>query len=57
MVVFREKGNVVASINLLLRSTDYYTVRHRTVMTLQQIKETEMEIMSSRVVIITKING
>ena len=57
MVVFREKGNVVASRNLLLRSTDYYTVRHRTVMTLQQIKETEMEIMTCRVVIITKING
>ena len=38
MVVLREKGNVGASRNLLLRKAAYDIVRHRTVPPLQQIK-------------------
>ena len=38
MVVLREKGNVRASRNLLLRESVYDIVRHMTVPPLQQIK-------------------
>ena len=57
MVVLREKGNVGASRNLLLRAAAYEIVSHSTVLTLQQIKETEMEIKTRRMVRMPKKNG
>ena len=57
MVVLREKGNVGASRNLLLRAAAYEIVSHSTVLTLQQIKETEMEIKTRRMVRISKKDG
>ena len=50
MVVLREKVRFGASSNLLLRAAAYETIRHRTVMPLQQIKENEMEISTQRMV-------
>ena len=44
MVVLQEKGNIGAPSNLLLRAEAYEIVRHRTVLPLQQIRETETEI-------------
>ena len=57
MVVLREKGNVGASRNLLLRAAAYDIFGHRTVMPLQQIKETEMEIRTRRMVRMPKKYG
>ena len=42
MVVVIEKEHVKASRNLLLRAEYYDIVRHRTVLKLQQIKETKI---------------
>ena len=42
MVVLQEKVNDGASRNLLLRAVAYYIVRHRTVLSLRQIKENEI---------------
>ena len=41
-VVLRDKGNVGASRDLLMRAEYYDIFRHRTVMSLQHTKETEM---------------
>ena len=43
MVVFIDKGKLRASMNLLMRKAAYDTVRNRTVLPLQHIKETDME--------------
>ena len=42
MVILQEKVNAEASRNLLLRAVAYYIVRHRTVLSLRQIKENEI---------------
>ena len=57
MVVLREKGGVGASRNLLLGAADYDTARHRTVLPLQQIKETDMEISTQRMVRMPNTDG
>ena len=57
MVVLREKVNVEVSRNLPLRAEAYYTFRHRTVLTLQKIKETEEEFGTRIIVRIPKKNG
>ena len=44
MVFLRDNLNVGESSNLLLRVAAYETGKHRTVLSLQNIKETEMEI-------------
>ena len=57
MVVLREKVRFGASSNLLLRAAAYETIRHRTVMPLQQIKENEMEISTQRMVRMPNTDG
>ena len=57
MVVLREKGKVVASMNLLLRAAAYDTKRHRNVLTLQQTKEIDIKMRTQRMVRITKKDG
>ena len=57
IVVLRWKGKFGASRKLLLREAAYDTVRHRTVLALQQIKETEMEISTQEMVIIPRKDG
>ena len=44
-------------MNLLIMEAAYDTVRHRTMLPLQKIKETEVEIRTHRMVIITKKDG
>ena len=57
IVVLIEKVKVGSSRNLLMRKEAYDTVRHRTVLPLQQIKETEMEIRTRRMVRMYKKYG
>ena len=57
MVVLRKKGNFGASRNLLLKAEAYDIIRHRTVLPLQQIKETDMKIRTRRMVRIPKKDG
>ena len=57
MSILRYKGKVISSRQLLLREETYYSVRHRTVMNLQQIKETNIEIRTQIMVRTTKKDG
>ena len=57
IVALREKVKVGESRNLLTRTEYYDTDRHMTVMTLQQIKENEMEIRTRRMVLIPNKDG
>ena len=56
-IVLIDTGNIGASRILLLRAASYETVRHRTVLTLQQIKEVEIEIRTQRILIMSKKDG
>ena len=57
MVFLREKVNFRASRKLPLREVAYYTVRHMTMLPLHQIKETEMEIRTKIMVIMSQKDG
>ena len=54
MFFLKYQGKFGSSRNLLLRAAAYDTVRHRTVLPLQQVTETDMVIRTRRMVIITK---
>ena len=57
MNILRNKVNVGSSRKLLLREAAYNIISHRTVLTLQQIKETEMEIRTRRMVMMPNKDG
>ena len=57
MAVLRDKVNVVSSRNLLPREASYDTASHRTMLPLQQIKETEVEIRTRIMEIIPEKDG
>ena len=55
MVILGEKGRNAMPHNIILRAASYDTVRTRTVLPLHKIKTAERDIMSQRMVRITKI--
>ena len=57
MVVLRDKVNFGASSNLLMRAAAYENFRHRTLLSLQKIRETEMVIRTRIMVIFPKKDG
>ena len=57
MVVLRYKGKIGASTNLIMGAAYYKTARHSTVLPFQQIKKTDMEIRTRRMVRMTKKDG